>query len=129
MPSQSENLQSTDPGEIERLVRSAGQVGLPDEYSGKRNATRFAAGMPLDVTTDPSVPGCSWPVTMHNVCDGGFAFWSKRQLRMGREIFVREFSDDNSAPWLRAHVTHCTVGIRGYLVGAEFGSRPGPDSG
>lgn len=76
--------------------------------------------MQLDVTTDAADDSCAWPVTMHDISDRGFAFWSKRRLRNGACIFVREFSADNSSPWLPARVTHCTVGIRGYLIGAEF---------
>lgn len=113
-----------DEHEIQRLVTTAGADGEPDDYTGQRCATRFAVGMQLDVTTDPSFPGSTWPVIMHNISEGGFAFWSKRQLRQGATIFVREFSSDNSAPWLPAHVTHCTVGIKGYLVGASFGPTP-----
>ena len=91
-----------------------------DDHAGNRAALRFAAGMQLDVTPDPGDSAGSWPVTMHNVSDGGFAFWSRRQLLKGDPIGVRKSSADNSAPWIPSHVTHCTVGIRGYLVGARF---------
>jgi hypothetical protein len=120
MVSQHDDTSCADDGEIARLVTTASEDGLGDDHAGQRTSTRFAAGMRLDVTTDPAVPSCTWPVIMHNVSGGGFAFWSKRQLRHSGEIWVREFSSDNSMPWLPAHVTHCTVGIRGYLVGAQF---------
>jgi hypothetical protein len=110
-----------DKREIRRLVSVAGAEGEPDTYSGKRASTRFAAGMRLDVTTDPAVPASAWPAAMHNISEGGFAFWSKTQLRSRSEIWVREFSADDHAPWIPAHVTHCTVGIKGYLIGAAFG--------
>lgn len=113
--------------EIQRLVESAGEDGHPDQFIGQRGSTRFAAGMQLDVSTDPAVPNCTWPVITHNVSDSGFAFWSKRQFRMGCEIVVREFSSDNSLPWVRAAVTHCTTGIKGYLVGAQFIATTEPD--
>lgn len=119
-----EQQQPDEGSEIKRLVTTAGEDGEPDSYTGKRGSTRFAVGMQLDVCTDRAIPACVWPVTMHNISDGGFAFWSKRQLRMTADIWVREFTADNSAPWLAAYVTHCTVGIKGYLVGAEFGSAP-----
>ncbi|MGD2108801.1 MAG: PilZ domain-containing protein [Phycisphaerae bacterium] len=106
--------------EIQRMVESAHEGGHADQFTGQRAATRFAAGMQLDVSTDPGVASCTMPVTMHNVSDGGFAFWSKRQFRMNSELFVREFSSDNSLPWVPAVVTHCTTGIKGYLVGAQF---------
>ena len=110
-----------DKREIRRLVSAAVAQGAPDTYAGKRASERIAAGMRLDVTTDPAVPHCAWPVVMHNISDGGFAFWSKIQLRNRTEIWVREFSADNDAPWIPAQVTHCTVGIKGYLIGAAFG--------
>ncbi len=106
--------------EITRLVSVARTDGQPEKRTDGRSAPRFAVGMRLDVTTDPDVEQCAWPATMHNISDSGFAFWSRRQLRNGGEIWVREFSGDNSSPWLPAHVTHCTVGIKGYLVGAAF---------
>ncbi len=118
------NVPDAAGSEIQRLVESAGAEGHADEFTGQRDSTRFAAGMQLDVATDTSNPNCTWPVTMHNVSDGGFAFWSKRQFRMGCEIFVREFSADNSLPWVSAVVTHCTTGIKGYLVGAQFVTKP-----
>jgi len=121
-PFRMEDLQSHEmhDTEIQRLVESAGQGGHADEFTGQRAATRFAVGMQLDVSTDVNAPDCTLPVTMHNVSDGGFAFWSKRQFRTGAEIFVREFSPDNAMPWVRAEVTHCTTGIKGYLIGAQF---------
>ena len=61
-----------------------------------------------------------WPVTMHNVSDSGFALWSRKELYRRTTIYVREFSEDNSRPWLRALVTHRTRGILGYLLGAKF---------
>ena len=110
--------------EIKRLVTSAEQDGQADAYAGKRGSVRFAAGMPLDVTTSPDVPSCAWPVTMHNISERGFAFWSRRQLRQGTAIYVREFSGNAPAPWLPACVTHCTVGIKGFLIGAAFDDPP-----
>lgn len=108
--------------EITRLVTSASEQGGGDDHAGHRTTTRFAAGMQLDVTTEPTPLAEPWPVIMHNVSDGGFAFWSKKQIFKRDSIWVREFSADNGGTWLPAHVTHCTVGIRGYLVGARFDS-------
>lgn len=111
-------------GEIARWVGVAGQQGEADGYAGKRHWTRFAEGMRLDVTLDPTKTGGSWGVYMHNVSDGGFAFWSKNEVRQRTSLFVREYTDDNSQGWVKAKVTHCTVGIRGYLIGAAFEQPP-----
>lgn len=120
MANQKDSRVITDRCEIERLVTEAGVDGEPDAYTGQRASTRFAVGMRLDVTMDPALPASTWPVIMHNISDGGFAFWSKKQLRNSSEIWVREFSADNTAPWIPARVSHCTVGIKGYLIGAMF---------
>ncbi len=111
---------SGDPKEIKRLVKAAQQVGRGDPYQGKRERTRFSAGMKLEVTLDPLNSGASYHVTMQNVSEGGFAFWSKRELRPETVIRVREFSPGVENEWVAAEVRHCTTGLRGYLVGAKF---------
>ena len=111
--------------DIDRWVEIAGQQGEADMYAGKRHWTRFAEGMRLDVTLNPAQPTASWGVYMHNVSDGGFAFWSKKEVPARTSLFVREYTDDNSQGWVKAKVTHCTVGIRGYLIGAAFESAEG----
>jgi hypothetical protein len=120
MAAASEHSSTSDAQEIQKLVTSAQQQGTPDRYTGKRRRTRFAAGMRLEITTDPAIPSSSSHVVMQNVSEGGFAFWSKRALRQHAPLFVREFSRDGDGEWMPAQVRHCTVGIRGYLVGAEF---------
>lgn len=112
--------------EIQRLVGTAQQVGRADHYHGKRAHTRFSAGMKLEITTDPLIPGATYHVVMQNLSEGGFAFWSKRALRQHTSISVREFSQDVENEWVAAEVRHCTTGLRGYLVGAEF-ENPTPD--
>ncbi len=107
-------------GDIARWVELAGNQGEADKYAGKRHWTRFAEGMRLDVMLNPAQAGGSWGVYMHNVSDGGFAFWSKKAVPRGSSLFVREYTEDDSQGWVKAKVTHCTVGIRGYLVGAAF---------
>jgi len=87
---------------------------------------RFSAGMRLEVTTDPGVPSAAVHVTMQNVSEGGFSFWSKRELRQHTPLFVREFSTESDREWVAARVRHCTVGIRGYLIGGGF-ENPTPE--
>ena len=115
-----------DAKEITRLVETAQQVGRADHYHGKRTHTRFSTGMKLEITTDPIIPTASYHVVMQNLSGGGFAFWSKRELRQHAHIFVREFSNDMENEWIAAEVRHCTTGLRGYLVGAEF-ENPAPN--
>ena len=120
MAAASDHTSTSDAQEISKLVTAAEQQGAPDRYPGKRRWKRFYAGMPLEITADPADPGAAMHVTMHNVSEGGFAFWSKRDLRQHTTLFVREFSKEGDRDWVAAQVRHCTAGIRGYLVGAEF---------
>ncbi len=106
--------------DVARFVERTGGGGEPDSYSGKRQSTRFSEGVTLNVTPDPAMPSATMTVYMHNVSQGGFAFWSKRRMFPRTTVFVREYTGDDAQPWLRAHVTHCTVGIRGFLIGAAF---------
>jgi len=127
MASNSNNTSASDAQEIQKLVTSAQEQGAPDRYTGKRRWMRFSAGMRLEITTDPGVPSASVHVTMQNVSEGGFSFWSKRELRQHTPLFVREFSAEGDREWVAAQVRHCTTGIRGYLVGAEFENLPPED--
>ncbi len=110
----------TEEGAIQRMVSAAAATGKQDHYSGKRHANRFIEGIPLEVTGDPSKASSVMAVTMQNVSNGGCAFWCRRKLEVRSPLYVREFSEDNSCPWLPAQVVHCTQGIRGYLIGVAF---------
>ena len=123
-PVKEETVPPTNGDQVARWVESAGQQGEADAYAGKRHFIRFAEGMSLEVTLNPDRPSASWRVYMHNVSRGGFAFWSKKNVPAWAAVFVREYTEDNSLDWVRARVTHCTMGIRGYLVGAEFEHPP-----
>ena len=108
-----------DLGELRRLIKAAGNYGAADDYAGKRTGTRFAAGLLLDVTTDPADSSAVWPGQLHNISEGGFSFWSKRQVEYRAIVYIREFSPDGSGVWVPGQVIHCTLGIRGYLVGTR----------
>ena len=124
MQAQQGNVPPSSDGQVARWMESAGQQGDADAYAGKRHFMRFTEGMPLEITLNPDRPAALWSVYMHNVSDGGFAFWSKKEVPARTSMFVREYTDDNSQGWVKAKVTHCTVGIRGYLVGAAFEQPP-----
>lgn len=113
-------LFAANPIEISRLVFEAAQVGIPDRYKGKRECTRYAAGLLFDVTADPHEPGEARPVSMHNISYGGFAFWSRTQLALGQSLAIGEFTQDGHHVWLWSMVTHCTRGIKGFLIGVQF---------
>jgi len=106
--------------EIARLVEQARALGEIDSYHGKRAWTRFNATLQLDAAMDPQDLSSCWTISMQNVSLGGFAGWSKRGLEQCDTVYVREFASGGQRPWLRAVVCHCTRGIRGFLIGAEF---------
>ena len=106
--------------EVKRLMRIAEEIGMPDSYSGKRATPRVKNGLRLELTTDLSQTGDVRTISMHDLSESGLAFWSKQRLERSATVYLREFSGDQPRPWLQAHVTHCTNGIRGFLIGAEF---------
>jgi hypothetical protein len=103
---------------VERLVRMAAE-GEVDHYAGKRREPRISEGVQLELIEDFDQKPV--PISMHNISTTGCAFWIKRKLEMHTTLFVRQFTEDNSAPWIPGYVTHCTQGIRGHLVGVMFG--------
>lgn len=109
-----------DRREIARLIGKARAEGQPDVFFGKRQWTRYRLGLPLEVTNGGAKASDTWASVMHNISGGGFGFWSKRALVEKENIFVREWTELEPGEWLPAHVTHCTVGIQGYLIGARF---------
>jgi hypothetical protein len=113
-----------DREEIARLIESASEMGELDGYNGKRESPRVVDSLQLEVTPDPDGPKRSTAVSMHNVSATGCAFWIRKKLRVGETVFLREFSGDNSRSWLSAHITHCTLGIRGYMIGTSFNLMP-----
>jgi hypothetical protein len=107
-------------GAIRKLVSTASQSGQADRYAGKRRCPRFADGVLLEITADPKQAAEWKTVYMHNVSAGGCAFWSKRPLTIRTAVWVREVTGGEPQPWLPGEISHCTVGIRGFLVGVAF---------
>lgn len=124
MEAQKANAPDMNKQEIARWICNAEQNGEFEHYAGKRHATRFGDGMLLQVTVNPSVPTGRWNVYMHNVSEGGFAFWSKKDVAFRATIYVRDATAEGNGGWIEAWVTHCTRGLRGFLVGASFGANP-----
>jgi len=115
-----------DQAEIKRWLETAEQNGEFDNYAGKRSTPRFVEGMPLQVSMNPSLRTESFGGHMHNVSETGFAFWSKTEVAPRTTLYVRDANLDGNGGWLEAWVTHCTRGIRGFLIGAAFGGNPRP---
>jgi hypothetical protein len=108
------------------LIRARAQ-GERDVYSGKRQWMRYNLGMRVTVSTDPTRASAAWDVSLHNISGGGVGFWSKRSSVQGTVIHIRDCSDSGEIQWLPARVAHCTIGLRGYLLGASFVDPAPPD--
>ena len=115
-----EDCQSAVEREIARLVEAASELGKSDRYVGKRGGTRISEPLQLEVTTDPSGDSALWYVSMHNVGPGGCAFWSRRDLPLEDQVYVRESSDEPNGCWIPGKVIHQTLGIKGHLIGVKF---------
>jgi len=106
--------------ETSRLLELGRKHGHADTEYGKRRWTRWRAAMPLELTKDPADPAASWGVTMQNVSGGGIGFRSKRKLRYGEVVYIREWLSGESDVWVSGTVTYCTESILGFLVGVQF---------
>ncbi len=104
---------------VAHLIQSAADSGEVDSYAGKRHTARVSEGVQLEMTEDMNKKAIA--VSMHNVSETGCAFWIKRKLEIHSPLYLREFTEDNSGAWMPACVTHCTQGIRGFLIGVAFG--------
>lgn len=106
---------------IARLIADAVEGGEVDHYAGKRGTQRVTEPIQMEMTD--ALNKKPVPVSMHNISETGCAFWIKRQIDVHTQLYLREFTPDNSARWMRAWVTHCTQGIRGYLIGVAFSEK------
>ncbi len=112
---------------IKRLTTVARRRGEADAYLGKRAWLRYTIGMRLEIARTEAGKARPVPVVTHDISGGGIGFWSKRPIPRDGVLFVRAWSEDGSEPWLAAKVVHCTIGIRGYLIGAAFLKPADPD--
>lgn len=106
--------------EVERLVKLARKEGEEDNYPGKRKATRISNGLSLELTDNPTHPSAINYVTMNDVSLSGLSFWSRQKASYASQIYIRFYVDDTPSQWIPALVKHCSVGLRGHVIGAEF---------
>lgn len=112
---------------LRKMMELAADTGEPDVFLGKRRWVRYEVMMRLEAA-QASGSSAPWSVVAQNVSGGGVAFWSRGRLAPGTAILVRPWSATKTEPWLTATVIHCTVGIRGYLVGAAFDTPLAPET-
>ncbi len=108
--------------EIGRLFKLAAAVGSPDFYAGKRKWPRITAPLDLELCFDPAGDDPLQRVALQHISEGGIGFWSRTRLRGGKVLYVRESSDNDPRPWLKARVAHCSAALRGFLIGCAFES-------
>lgn len=106
--------------EIIRLLNIVTEQTNGDVYLGKRGTTRFSTPTRLEATHDPSNPAEIFPVTLHNLCEKGVAFLSRRPFSQKDDLYIREFSSHRPNDWVGVRVTHCTGTFRGFIVGAKL---------
>ncbi len=106
--------------QVLQLVELARDMGEPDTYPGKRGWSRYNAALPLEFTVDPHQTAGIAPATMHNISGGGVAFWSRKDIPLHSIVFIRGWSDESPTLWVGAKVCHATIGLKGFLIGAEF---------
>lgn len=105
---------------VRRLIEIARAEEDSDVYFGKRRWTRYGLQVKMDLTTDPEGRDECFPGVTHNISGGGIGLWTKRELKPDTVIYVRPYTQPGIGQWIRAVVSHCTLGIQGYLVGATF---------
>lgn len=111
--------------DVKGLLAAVRRGGRPDRYAGKRKSARFSDGSVLEMTTDPGNPHALHTVYLHNLSETGFAFWARMKFEAHATVFMRAADEDDGA-WIRGRVTHCTHGLRGYLVGGQFEANAPP---
>jgi len=116
-------LHSDVPG----LLELARDEGSPDVFAGKRAYARYTIGVSTKLTTDPVSKSDAWSVVTHSISGGGVGLWSRERLDTGTAVHVLDVNDSAGNMWLPGHVQHCSVGIRGYLIGVSFDYPLPPD--
>jgi len=109
-----------------QLLQRAKREGKKDVYSGNRIWTRYSISTLVRVCTDPAHSSDAWHVSLHNISGGGIGYWSTQEASVGSTIYICD-TDDHTPIWLAAEVVHCSVGMRGHLIGAVFFEPIGSD--
>lgn len=107
---------------VAELVDSSLTHGERDVFLGKRQWVRCYLGARLEVTADPHGKSGLRRAVMHNISGGGMGFWSAEPFDSDAVIYIRHDDDTRSQPqpWIEARVMHCSLGIRGHLIGVAF---------
>lgn len=106
--------------EIRRLIAHAAEQQHQDCYEGKREERRFHASIRLEVMMEWADGVELVNGTLHDISAGGISFRTRQVVQVRPSVFVREFTPEGNAVWIGTNLTHCTRGLNGFLVGAQF---------
>lgn len=106
--------------ELVDLFERAAVSGQPDRYSGKRSDTRVSQPIRLEVLLDLPDGAEVIAAHLHNISPHGLSLWTRREVPVGKTLFIRAFSPDGGRPWFQADVIYTAKGLSGLLVGAKF---------
>lgn len=106
--------------EISRLLDEARPGGEGDASLGKRSWSRHTLDREIEVSLDLNPPFQPWSANLYNISGGGIAFWSKKNIEPDTAIVFRVARESRDEGWISGVVKHCTMGVRGYLVGLAF---------
>lgn len=106
--------------EIDRLVAFGQGSGEADLYTARREHVRFSVNVPLDARRQMGGNENAWIMAMQDISPGGIGAWSHTPVAPRTILLVRDASTPIRGQWLRCVVRHCTRGLRGFLIGAEF---------
>lgn len=115
------NAGRTQSAQIVAWLAQAMQDHRGDPYPGKRDKARFRDEFDLEATLEPdNAERAPMRAVMHNICTTGIAFWIRSEAEPGNILYLRDYGAEDQGVWVETKVTHCTRGIRGFLIGAEF---------
>lgn len=112
--------QNAEQREIVRLLNIVAGLTNGDVYLGKRGTARYRLPVPFEATLDPSNRSEVFIVTLHNLCEKGIAFQSRRPFSSWENVYIRQFSSRRPNNWIGIRVTHCTRSLRGFIIGAKL---------
>lgn len=105
---------------LANLLAQVAREGRVDLFAGKRERQRYSTARRFELRCQIEGEPVVLAVVLRNLSGAGLAVWSHHEIPAETRMVVRAFNAADEEPWLVARVTHCTAGVGGYLVGANF---------
>ena len=106
--------------EVARQVALARDSGTADGYRAKRRWPRYHHATQMELRAVRAVNPTPMAATMHSISGGGVAVLANCKLHADEFVAVREWSPDESNPWLPGYVVYCAPGMGCNLIGIAF---------